>query len=56
MGVHTSEELEAKRLAVRDAIAQFVWKYVSGEFERNEPLLFHEIESLNSLITEYKRG
>ncbi len=56
MGLHTEEQFETKKRAVDIATESFVMMYSEGYYENNEPLLYHAIENLNSLVTELRRG
>lgn len=53
---HCDEQLEDKRNAIEIAIETFVVQYMEGFFEDNNELMYHQIENINSLIIELKRG
>ena len=56
MGLHTEEQLQAKREGIDIATDTFVEQYYEGKFEDNKEFLYHQIENLYSLVRELKQG
>jgi hypothetical protein len=55
MTIHTEEQLALKKEALQYAVTNFIKAYRAGRLSDFEALMF-EIESLNQLVMEYKRG
>ncbi len=56
MGLHTEEQLKAKREAITIATDVFVEQYHEGRFEDSEAYLHFQIESLYQLVRELNQG
>lgn len=56
MSLHSPEQIEAKKQAIRIAASSFAEHYIEGLFKDADELLVHFIENLHSLVVELKRG
>jgi hypothetical protein len=54
--LHTEAQRLVKQRAIQIAARAFATQYANGDFDRNQALLYHVIENLNSLVVELKRG
>jgi hypothetical protein len=55
MGLHTEEQLEAKREGIRKAANEFTFLFYHGKLNSDE-LLHYEIENLYQLLVELRSG
>ena len=54
MGLHSDTQLKDKRKAIDTVLEGLAMRFLHDALCDEE--LFHEIESLNQLVQEYKRG
>lgn len=53
---HTTEENQVKVNAIDDAVRNLALNYIHGNLASHPEVLYHQLDNINALLTELRRG